>query len=319
MFLNNSYLTGKKMATQGDRQFVQLVGKPQILGLLENQPVGLMPRCSNSPRATSKISPISAAAFLPICSTRASASREDTSGSPSLPPACRRATSPRIAVTMNPALLSPSCFTDSIASITSSGTRTVVNCDLAFLLAVAIRKPIHEWCVSVYTKKEIQKVLTCVLSKPNMKHTKDDLVIQTAKPGSGGTLTGPLTTNVSYDNEEAMKDTTTHPQGRDSDNQKLTPAYTWLFLGTPKGQTSTPVVIRTTADTEEEARAWYPRWDLTFAAKIRSECSLYQYRNGAFELTVKGMGEITSPSGDGHMSTPSTMGDMTTVQEVHHA
>ncbi|EFK2498491.1 host cell division inhibitor Icd-like protein [Citrobacter freundii] len=67
------------------------------------------------------------------------------------------------------------------------------------------------------------------------------------------------------------------------------PKFTWLFLGIPKGQTCTPVVIRTTADTEEEARAWYPRWDLTFAAKIRSECSLYQYRNGAFELTVSGL------------------------------
>ena len=86
-----------------------------------------------------------------------------------------------------------------------------------------------------------------------------------------------------------MKDHITHPQGRDSDNQKLMPAYTWLFLGTPKGQTCTPVVIRTAADTEEEARAWYPRWDLTFAAKIRSECSLYQYRNGAFELPVSGL------------------------------
>ncbi|HCP5916374.1 TPA: host cell division inhibitor Icd-like protein [Escherichia coli] len=86
-----------------------------------------------------------------------------------------------------------------------------------------------------------------------------------------------------------MKDHTTHPQGRDFDNQKLMPAYTWLFLGTPKGQISTPIVIRTTADTEEEARAWFPCWDLTFAAKIRSECSLYQYARGAFELTVSGL------------------------------
>ena len=65
------------------------------------------------------------------------------------------------------------------------------------------------------------------------------------------------------------------------------PKFTWLFLGTPKGQPCTPVVIRTTADTEEEARAWYSRWDLTFAAKIRSECPLYQYTNGAFELTIE--------------------------------
>lgn len=62
--------------------------------------------------------------------------------------------------------------------------------------------------------------------------------------------------------------------------------FTWLFLGTPKGQTCTPVVIRVAADTEEEARQWCPRWNLTFAAKIRSECSLLQYRSGTFELNV---------------------------------
>ncbi|EEA4709834.1 TPA: host cell division inhibitor Icd-like protein [Salmonella enterica] len=62
------------------------------------------------------------------------------------------------------------------------------------------------------------------------------------------------------------------------------PKYTWLFLGTPKGKFCTPVVIRIAADTEKEARQWYAKWDLTFAAKIRSECSLYQYTSGAFEL-----------------------------------
>ncbi|KAA1278220.1 host cell division inhibitor Icd-like protein [Citrobacter pasteurii] len=66
------------------------------------------------------------------------------------------------------------------------------------------------------------------------------------------------------------------------------PKFTWLFLGIPKGQTCTPVVIRIAADTEEEAREWYSCWDLTFAAKIRSECSLYQYASGAYELNVMG-------------------------------
>ncbi|EMX5167476.1 host cell division inhibitor Icd-like protein [Citrobacter freundii] len=67
------------------------------------------------------------------------------------------------------------------------------------------------------------------------------------------------------------------------------PKFTWLFLGIPKGQTCTPVVIRIAADTEEEAREWYSRWDLTFAAKIRSECSLYQRSNGTYELIVARM------------------------------
>ncbi|MGK7244821.1 host cell division inhibitor Icd-like protein [Buttiauxella agrestis] len=67
-----------------------------------------------------------------------------------------------------------------------------------------------------------------------------------------------------------MKNHTTHPQGRDSYNQK----FTWLFLGTPKGQTCTPIVLRTNAATEEDARTSFCGWDLTFAAKIRTESPL---------------------------------------------
>ncbi|HGK4840549.1 TPA: host cell division inhibitor Icd-like protein [Kluyvera georgiana] len=132
-------------------------------------------------------------------------------------------------------------------------------------------------------------VNSCDLVCSGVDNVLHCMTLSKAKPGSARTLTGPLTTNVIASNEAAMKDHITHPQGRDSDNQKLMPAYTWLFLGTPKGQTCTPVVIRTAADTEEEARAWYPRWELTFAAKIRSECPLYQHINGAYELTITGL------------------------------
>lgn len=83
------------------------------------------------------------------------------------------------------------------------------------------------------------------------------------KPGSGGTLTGPLTKPlIGVTVMAGTQHTQTHPK------------FTWLFLGIPKGQTCTPVVIRVAADTEEEAREWYSRWDLTFAAKIRTESPL---------------------------------------------
>lgn len=51
------------------------------------------------------------------------------------------------------------------------------------------------------------------------------------------------------------------------------PKFTWLFLGTPKGEewTGSPVTLRTQADTEEKARSAFPSWDLMFAAKIRTE------------------------------------------------
>ncbi|WP_423270956.1 host cell division inhibitor Icd-like protein [Escherichia coli] len=119
---------------------------------------------------------------------------------------------------MNPALLSPSSFTDSMPSITSWGTLTVVNCDLAFLLVVAITETPQIWCVSVYTKKKYKKGLTCVSLQNNMKHTNGFIEIQTTKPGSALTLTGLLTTNDRKRIEVAMLNHTTHPQGRDSHN-----------------------------------------------------------------------------------------------------
>lgn len=67
------------------------------------------------------------------------------------------------------------------------------------------------------------------------------------------------------------------------------PKFTWLFLGTPKGTACTPVTLRTQAEDEQSARAEFCGWDLTFAAKIRCECSLYQYRNGTFELNFSGL------------------------------
>ncbi|HCM1954432.1 TPA: host cell division inhibitor Icd-like protein [Salmonella enterica subsp. salamae serovar 9,46:z4,z24:z39:z42] len=68
-----------------------------------------------------------------------------------------------------------------------------------------------------------------------------------------------------------------------------TSKFTFLFLALKPGDNCAPTVLRTVAESEDAARAWYPRWDLTFAAKIRSECSLYQYCNGAFELIVSGL------------------------------
>ncbi|KAB0155418.1 hypothetical protein F7F18_06220 [Escherichia coli] len=150
----------------------------------------------SSSRATVTSCPISSAALMPICSTLAKASSEDTRGFSPLPSAWRRAISPRMAVTINPALLSPSSLTDSIPCITSSGTLTVVSCDFAFLLAVAISETPNHRCVSVYTKKEIQKALTCVSCAHNMKHTKRIVEIQRAKPRTVGAVTGLLTNNV---------------------------------------------------------------------------------------------------------------------------
>ncbi|MHA1067190.1 host cell division inhibitor Icd-like protein [Enterobacter ludwigii] len=69
------------------------------------------------------------------------------------------------------------------------------------------------------------------------------------------------------------------------------PKFTWLFLGKPKGRDSTPIVLRTTADNEEEARLALIGWDLVFAAKIRTDCPLtchWMDRNSAVLWSVIG-------------------------------
>lgn len=50
------------------------------------------------------------------------------------------------------------------------------------------------------------------------------------------------------------------------------PEFTWLFLATPKHYPEcAPVVLRFDADTETNARAAFPGWELVFAAKIRAQ------------------------------------------------
>ena len=65
-----------------------------------------------------------------------------------------------------------------------------------------------------------------------------------------------------------MKNHITHPQGRDSHNLNK---FTWLFLARRPGDKATPTVLRTVAETEAAARAEFKGWELTFAAKIRTD------------------------------------------------
>ena len=125
----------------------------------------------SSSRATVMSCPISSAALTPIFSTCASASSEETKGFSPLPSAWRRAISPRIAVTMNPALLSPSSFTDSMPSKASCGIRIEICFDLSLIVFFAMCILLNKRCDSVYTKKNHKKYLTCDSVKFNLNHT----------------------------------------------------------------------------------------------------------------------------------------------------
>lgn len=50
------------------------------------------------------------------------------------------------------------------------------------------------------------------------------------------------------------------------------PKFTWPFLATPKHHPDCrPIIVRFSADSEDDARQGFPGWNLTFAAKIRTE------------------------------------------------
>ncbi|ELQ5126864.1 host cell division inhibitor Icd-like protein, partial [Escherichia coli] len=235
----------------------------QCAGLLVDYSASLALRRWSSSRATVTSCPISSAALTPIFSTCARASSEETRRFSPLPSAWRRAISPRMAVTMNPALLSPSSFTDSMPSITSCGIRAVSDCDFAFFEPVAICNPLNE-SVRQYThKKSYIKALTC---KPPINKVAYTLLMQgaeTTKPRTVGAVTGLLTTNDSKIIEAAMRNHTIHPQGRDSYNLNK---YIWRFIALSTAQ---PRVIHIVATSEQEARQQSPAGCvMVFAARI---------------------------------------------------
>ncbi|EFN4146242.1 host cell division inhibitor Icd-like protein [Escherichia coli] len=252
----------------------------------------------SSSRATATSCPISSATLMPICSTLAKASSEDTRGFSPLPSAWRRAISPRMAVTMNPALLSPSSFTDSMPSITSWGTLIVVICDFAFLYTDIVN---HQFvmCISLYTKVRYKN--TCNVYHHNIMYishygryvSHNDRFIKTTKPGSARTLTGLLTKPLNEVTTMAgTQHTQTHPKfiyiflalhrDRIADGattvhvaadtlfiQKCENNFIWRFIALSTAQ---PRVITIEATSEQEARQQSPTGCvMIFAARIRQE------------------------------------------------
>ncbi|MEC9579531.1 host cell division inhibitor Icd-like protein [Escherichia coli] len=72
---------------------------------------------------------------------------------------------------MNPALLSPSSFTDSMPSKASCGIRIEICFDLSLIVFFAMCILLNKRCDSVYTKKNHKKYLTCDSVKFNLNHT----------------------------------------------------------------------------------------------------------------------------------------------------
>ncbi|EEY7940748.1 host cell division inhibitor Icd-like protein [Escherichia coli] len=179
----------------------------------------------------------------------------------------RYSTSRFNAAVTNCPVLSPGIFTASTLFITSCGTLAATVCDFAFTAFVAMLCPPHKKQMQYAGKKTSVQHLTCLT--PRFKLVFNTLLMQgaeTTKPGSALTLTGLLTTNDSNSIEVAMRNHTTHPQGRDSHNLNK---YIWRFIALSTAQ---PRVIHIEATSEQEARQQSPDGCvMVFAARIRQE------------------------------------------------
>ncbi len=179
----------------------------------------------------------------------------------------RRLISPRMAVTINCAVLSPVSFTCSIASTTSCGARACNFCDLLLIWSLSISASLCDYWNPVYTKKTKTKRLKWI---PLSDYTGIQLSVyhsMQTRLKRIAVLSQPLTTNDSKSIEAAMRNHITHPQGRDSHNLNK---FTWRFMQCLTGSIA---IFTVTAATEREARARLPHAHLIFVARIRQEAS----------------------------------------------
>lgn len=179
----------------------------------------------------------------------------------------RRLISPCIDAMMNCDVLSPDSFTDSMAFTISCGTRAFRACDFAFVVPVAISIPLLDWWGTVYTEKAQIKLLTWATPKTySGPHLEVIKVYKCKAPQVSLPLAGLLTTNDRKIIEVAMRNHTTHPQGRDPHNLNK---YIWRFIALSTAQ---PRVIHIEATSEQEARQQSPDGCvMVFAARIRQE------------------------------------------------
>lgn len=177
----------------------------------------------------------------------------------------RRLISPCIDAMMNCDVLSPVSFTDSMAFTISCGTRAFRACDFAFVVPVAISIPLVDWWGTVYTEKAQIKLLTWTTPKTySGPHLEIIKAHKCKAPQVSSALAGLLTTNDNESIEVAMRNHTTHPQGRDSHNLNK---YIWRFIALSTAQ---PRVIHIVATSEQEARQQSPDGCvMVFAARIR--------------------------------------------------
>ncbi len=167
-------------------------------------------------------------------------------------------------------LVNFSCSTlASIPSISSCGNRIFFFADLLFVLPLDIDAPHLNGLYgrTQYSKKnEMLSIDMCAHMILICAHSLSFVTQIKQRPAVLATHAGRLTTNDSKSIEVAMRNHTTHPQGRDSHNLNK---YIWRFIALSTAQ---PRVIHIVATSEQEARQQSPDGCvMVFAARIRQE------------------------------------------------
>lgn len=170
-------------------------------------------------------------------------------------------------------LVNFSCSTlASIPSISSCGNRIFFFADLLFVLPLDIDAPHLNGLYgrTQYSKKnEMLSIDICAHMILICAHSLSFVTQIKQRPAVLATHAGRLTTNDSESIEVAMRNNTTHPQGRDSHNLNK---YIWRFIALSTAQ---PRVITIEATSEQEARQQSPAGCvMVFAARIRQGVGL---------------------------------------------
>lgn len=181
----------------------------------------------------------------------------------------RRLISPSSAETINCPVLSPSSFKFSTASAIAWGTRASSFFDFPLTAFVAISDSLVIRWLTVYTQENGKTLLTWLTPVTSIvADTFIKVIDEKTKPAGATNTNRLLTTNDRKRIEVAMRNHTTHPQGRDSHNLNK---YIWRFIALSTAQ---PRVIHIVATSEQEARQQSPAGCvMVFAARIRQGVS----------------------------------------------
>lgn len=174
----------------------------------------------------------------------------------------RRLISLCMAVTINCPVVSPSSFTNSIASTTSCGARACTFCDFALIAFVATAEVSLYWWRTVYTKNNSVKLLTCLHLSSKVDSTLTVLRYENSEAQKDGSPLWASNHNVNEAYTMALQHST-----------QTRPKFQYLFLAVCRSDLNAkPHRESVTAHSEQDARrSLAGQFVLSFAGRIPAQ------------------------------------------------